>query len=245
MKEFLNESAVLTNKSIDNEGLSSLEHSIESWAKETKEYQTESIYDVPERYYINTLVILPVNVNTSFIYWEVNDNYIKSIYDGEFSNFVIKMFEKAGNSEHELISFIINGYIGKYYINYYAPNKAMFAVLGIFDKNGNFIPILKSNMIVTPNDAINVGDELWMSKMSDWIELIHASLEKLNIKSSASILKEMEMLRKKERLRIDIDTSELTSNISSGEFLGGASEFLGSSNFSSFTISSNSLYKKE
>ncbi len=234
----------LSKESLKEDNFSSHDHAVSALAIETKEYQDRGEYQIPSQYHINTLVILPVNVNTSFVYWEVNEPFIKSVFTGEYDHFVIKMYEKAGANDNEMITFSVNGNIGKYYINFYTPNKAMYAVLGVYDKNGNFIPLLKSNMIITPSDTVNTGDEMWMSKMSDWVEIIHASLERLSIKSSASLVKEMEMLRRKQRLRIDIDTTELTTNVSSGEFLVGSSDFLGSSSMSSFNLSSDSLYKK-
>ena len=54
--------------------------------------------------------------------------------------------------------------------------------MGVIDKEGNFIALFTSNTVTTPSDVINQdGDEVWMSKMSDWVEIIEASLERLSV----------------------------------------------------------------
>jgi len=221
---------VLKRESLKEDNFSSHSHSMESFGREVSEFARATDFDIPERYYENRLVILPVNVRTEFIYWELNEDYVKSMYDGVISNYTIRLFEYQEGGERELTRFSVSGNIGRYYLNYYAPNRNIYVSMGIVGKDGKFIELLRSNRVTTPADTISSEqDEVWLSKVSDWMEVIHASLERISDKSgSAALLKEMELLRRHQKMKVEIDTNVLESLTSSAEFLG-SSDMVGSS----------------
>ncbi len=235
---------ILNRESLKEDSFSSHEHAIDSFASEVSEYAKATDFDIPEKYGDNRVVILPVNVRTEFIYWELSDEYVRSIYDGEIQNYTIRVYEAGSETSKELTRFSVRGNLGRYYLSYYAPNRSIFGVLGVIDKNGNFIEILKSNRVTTPGDTISSEqDEVWMSKVSDWMEVIHASLERIGDKEgSAALIRERELLKRHKKLRVDMDTDILPNVMSSEEFalLGGSSEMFGSSNMSSYDMHINS-----
>jgi hypothetical protein len=78
------------------------------------------------------------------------------------------------------------------------PSKNIIAVIGVIDLNGVFHELLRSNSVLMPSDVMLEGsEEAWMSKKSEWMELIRASVSHFShAKSSISIIKEMEFLKK-------------------------------------------------
>lgn len=219
---------LLRKESLKGGSVSSHTHSVETLVEEVKEYGRASEFIIPERYYTNKLVILPVNVSTNFIYWEITEEYIRSKYSDKYEYFMLKVMEEGQDGTSEITHISVNGEVGSCYVHHYTPNKTMFAVLGIVDKEGRFIELLQSNRVVTPGDTVNYQDEVWMSKMADWMEIIHASLERIALGSSDELLREKELMKMKQRLRLHVDTTTIETNVSSHEFLG-SSEMLGSS----------------
>lgn len=245
---------ILNKESLKKEDLSSHINSAESFGKEISNFAKESVFEIPSRYYENRLVILPVNSRVEFIYWELNSDYVKSIYDGEISNYTIVVYEQNSGESKEIVHFSVVGDIGRYYLKHYIPNRDIFASIGVVDKDGNFIEILKSNIINTPSDSVdNSQDEMWMSKVKDWMELIEASLEKISDKEgSAALIREKELLKRYQKLRFEIDSKEFKDIGSSeglavgGSIFGGSSDFLGGSeHFGSSNISSHEFNKNK
>ncbi len=223
---------ILRDESLKEDNFSSHEHSIESFGREISEHARSRDFDIPAGYGVNRLVVLPINTRTEFIYWELNEGYVRSVYDGEILNYTIRLYEFVENSSKELTRFSVSGNIGRYYLNYYAPNRDIYVTLGIVGRDGKFIELLKSNRVSTPSDTIShAQDEVWMSKVSDWMEVIEASLERISDKSTSSeLIKEMEILKRNHKLRVDMDTKDIENITSSEGFVGiGSSDMLGSS----------------
>lgn len=227
--DFEKDNELLRKESLKEDSFSSHTHGVGTMAEEMKDYGRISEFQIPERYYNNKLVILPVNVSTNFIYWEITTDHIKSHYDGEYDYFMIRVIEQKEEGEKEITHFSVSGDLGRYYINHYTPNKNMYASMGVMGKDGKFVELLRSNVVSTPSDTVNYQNEVWMSKMADWMEVIHASLEKVALgESSAELLREKELARMKQRLRVHVDKTTIEENVSSHEFLG-SSELLGGS----------------
>ena len=77
-------------------------HGIESLSTELGEFGKIAEFQIPDRYNMNTLVLLPINVQTSFIYWEITDEHIRNLYTGPYEYFVIKAVEKQDEHERDL-----------------------------------------------------------------------------------------------------------------------------------------------
>ncbi len=168
-------------------------------------------YKIPLSYGIDTLKLLPVNVNTVFAYWEITD---KLLCGSLYETFAFKLFELNESGEKEVLGFYFKERVSSKYTNAHLPSKNLIAVIGGMDSNGRFVELMRSNKIKMPNDSLNImenNEEVWMSKHSEWVELIKASTAHFShAKSSISIIKEMEFLKKYgEKAAFGMSSSEL------------------------------------
>ncbi len=179
-----------------DDSFSSNTHPTLLFGEEAKEFALEDEFKIPSKYEVGYLRLLPVNVNTVFTYWEITDSLIANVTDN-FESFVLKLLDESENKK-EIISFYFKDKLSSRYINAYMPSKSLIAVIGVMDTSGNFHEILRSNKISMPSDIMTESqEEEWMSKKSDWMELIRASVSHFShAKSSISIVKEMEFLKK-------------------------------------------------
>lgn len=179
-----------------DDSFSSNTHPTLLFGEEAKEFALEDEFKIPSKYEVGYLRLLPVNVNTVFTYWEITDSLIANVTDN-FESFVLKLLNESENKK-EIISFYFKDKLSSRYINAYMPSKSLIAVIGVMDTSGNFHEILRSNKISMPSDIMTESqEEEWMSKKSDWMELIRASVSHFShAKSSISIVKEMEFLKK-------------------------------------------------
>lgn len=192
-------------------------------------------YGIPERYYVNTLVLLPINPDSNFLYWELCEDYIKSKFQGDYDGFFVKILEKSTEGIKEEMSFKVYEESGRYYVNKYMPYKNIFASIGVIGQNGEFIELLKSNVIKTPSDSTSIGDEMWMEKTGEWTDIIKASLGKMeDDMNSAEFFRELESIKRQHQLKAELEAKGLVNIPSSEGFMLGGSE-----NLSSFGLSSS------
>ena len=102
---------------------------------------------IPNGYNIDTIVIMPVNTDTSFIYWEVTDRLLngnqKKLKSGS-AQLMVKVFE--ADCLKEVCSFEVRERIGKNYINYQSSFKPLIAEIGVSNGSG-FVGLLKSGTV--------------------------------------------------------------------------------------------------
>lgn len=195
---------------LSDESFSSNTHPTLLFGEEAKDYSGAD-YKIPDKYHIDTLRLMPVNVNTVFVYWEITD---KAVGENVFETFALKLFELGEGGEKEVLGFYFKDRISSKYANAHMPSKKLVAVVGGIDANGRFVELIRSNHIVMPNDSINImenDEEVWMTKQSEWIELIKASVAHFShAKSSVSFVREMDFLRKySEKTALGMSSSEL------------------------------------
>jgi hypothetical protein len=177
--------------------LSDETHVIELLASVASKYSILDAYEIPHAYNIDKIVIMPVNDETSFIYWELTDRLLKSklqeLNVGS-ANLVIKIFEIEQNCRKEIYSFKIKERIGKHYIKCHTSFKPLVADAGIL-KEGKFIELLKSKTISKPSfETQETEDEIWMEKTKDIYRFIKLPGSKItNIITHHS--KESELLK--------------------------------------------------
>lgn len=168
----------LLQESLKEEVFSSNIHSTKLLTDEMQQIPSGLEYEIPARYFIDMLVLLPVNLETSFVYWEVTRKLLAE-FCTTTDNLKIKMFATDGKKEHELAEFSVNTELGKYYIHVEAAMIQMQARMGFTNEKGEFVEILASNIFGAPNDRIEFcDDELWMSIDENTREIIRASLHK-------------------------------------------------------------------
>jgi len=206
-------SVIPIEANLKDESFSSNTHPTLLFGEEAKDYSGMD-YKIPSSYGIDILRLLPVNVNTVFVYWEITD---KLLNGRTFETFALKLLEMRNGQENEVLGFYFKDKVSSKYTNAHLPSKNLIATIGGMDSNGRFVELLRSNSVKMPNDSITTAmpnddnEEVWMSKQSEWMELIRASTTHFShAKSSITLVKEMEFLKKfGEKMAFGMSSSEL------------------------------------
>ncbi|PLX69301.1 MAG: hypothetical protein C0602_07790 [Denitrovibrio sp.] len=124
-------------------------------------------YPIPDRYNIDTVVLLPVNPKKEYVYWEVADKTVDSIctkHNIGTPVFILKVFQSDNENKEELASVRVSKY-GNWYFDLYCPDMNLWAEIGILDNKGNYYPVVNSKKIKMPTDTISkeIDKETWMS----------------------------------------------------------------------------------
>lgn len=144
-------------------------------------------HEIPQGYNIDTIVLMPVNRDTSFIYWEVTDRLLngsrEKLKSGS-AELMIKVFEEG--CLKEVCSFGVSDRIGNSYIHYQPSLKPFVAEIGVSNGNG-YVGLLKSRTLSSPGPGrlptgkkipkplsgpSEKGKELWMARKEDQREII-------------------------------------------------------------------------
>lgn len=196
MKQNEFKSKGLKSKSGDNP-LSKETHVIELFASVASKCTISNVYELPDDYNIDRIVIMPVNNGTTFVYWELTNRLLNSklheINVGSIKP-VIKIFEIEQGRQKEIYSFEVKEKIGNRYIKHNTSFKPLVADVGIL-KEGKFIELLKSKTISKPSfETQETEDEIWMEKTKDIYRFIKLPGSKItNIITHHS--KESELLK--------------------------------------------------
>lgn len=146
-------------------------------------------YSIPKDYNIDNVVLMPVDPNKHFVYWEISEETKEKLFQTyRPHSFALKLFEDG----NETIFIHIDLNMHNYYIHKHAPFKRLYVVFGIVTDSG-FIPLKKSNEIVAPSDEVSgLSEGLWLKKIEDWKKLMSLSYKKENIHySSISAMKKI------------------------------------------------------
>ena len=168
----------LSEESLKGESFSSSTHSAELMAEEGRGVPGGMVYEIPDRYGLDTLVFLPVNLETSFVYWEVTLRLLESHHIG-IERLKTKIYVLREGGEEVLSEFPTTTELGKFYLHFKAPMQQVLARMGYYDESGHFVVLLTSNTFRMPGDTIEFSeDEVWMSIDENTREIIKASLDK-------------------------------------------------------------------
>ncbi len=170
---------ILIAESLIEDNFSSRTHFLKEDTTEAPRIENKYIkdeYPIPEKYNINKIVLLPVDPSKHFIYWEIQDETLEDL-ERKYKDikFIVKLYE----NREEVLSIDIDSTVGSYYIHYYAPFEKLYVVLGVL-ADGEFIPLTSSKEIFVPSDEISEfpEEEVWMTKIKDWKEIISKSYQK-------------------------------------------------------------------
>jgi hypothetical protein len=143
------------------------------------------IRETPMGYNVDTIVIMPVNMSTSFIYWEVTEKLLngrrKSLLDGS-SQLMLKVFET--DRRREVYSLPVEDRIGKHYIQYGNSFNPLVAEIGML-RGKRFTGLLRSGPMNMHTHAKNAdNDEVWMNKVRNTHTIVSVSDSKTVKKST-------------------------------------------------------------
>jgi len=156
-------------------------------------------YPIPDRYNLDTVVLLPVNPKKEYVYWEVSDKTVEKFckqLNITAPIFILKVFQGDDEKTEELASVRVAKY-GNWYFDLYCPEMNLWAELGILDSMGNYHAITNSKKIKMPSDKVSaeMDKETWMT-VGENIEKIYtlsglADVQKDELLSSARLHSEL------------------------------------------------------
>jgi hypothetical protein len=114
--------------------------------------------DLPQSYGEDQLVALVRDPWWIFTYWEVSPEKVKkgaeqlkeSVFREVLRLHDITEVEFNGKNSHFFKDHEIHFGAGNYYLNVWEPNRVYVAELGLIDKNGKYVMLLRSNAVRTP-----------------------------------------------------------------------------------------------
>ena len=130
--------------------------------------------DIPSAYNVDTIVIMPVNVDRHFIYWEITGKLLNEKVTGKAP---LKLMGKVYETEtgKEIYSFEINERVGKHYMSSPVPVTGLFAEIGTV-KGKKFTGLMKSNPVSSITvSARSSNHEVWMKRGRGSDEAFHVS----------------------------------------------------------------------
>lgn len=173
-----NDRRALSQESLTEEMFSSNTHNVELLSGEVQGMLMGHEYEIPHRYDLDMLVLMPVNLETVFLYWEVTPLLLES-YHITLDRLKTKVYRFDDEREEEMNEFQVCTELGKYYLHFKAAMKQVQARMGFYNEHGEFVVIMHSNVFRMPNDSIEFSDdEVWMSIDKSTREIIRASLHK-------------------------------------------------------------------
>ncbi len=184
----------LVKDSLEKNNFSSSTHTIEVISFDSKQGISKK-YSIPQRYYKNQLVLLPINSKKFYIYWEFTSNLLEE-YDLDYATQI--KFKVVDSDTITIKNIDCLGEVGEYFVHNLHYTKKIKVIAGYY-KDGVFIEIIHSNFIGAFNTAINYKDEdklVYLKKEQGFTEIIRASMQHFTIgMSSASYVKEIERLQ--------------------------------------------------
>jgi hypothetical protein len=138
--------------------------------------QSSEPHTIPCGYHVETIVMMPVNTDRSFVYWEISaellKKYLNEINSGN-ATLIMKIFH--ANRTKEVYAFDISDKIGKQYVVHPASFKPLIAEIGILEGD-EFTGLLKSDPLMTPLPVTKTADEeLWMKRVDNTYEIVKFS----------------------------------------------------------------------
>jgi len=124
-------------------------------------------------YNVDTIVIMPVNMSTSFIYWEVTEKLLngrrKGLLDGS-SKLMLRVF--GTDRKKEIYSFPLKDRIGKHYVQYRDAFNPLVAEIGML-RGKRFTGLLRSSPMNMHSPVEHAdSDEIWMRKTRNTHEIV-------------------------------------------------------------------------
>ncbi len=138
--------------------------------------QSSEPHTIPCGYNVETIVMMPVNTDRSFVYWEITaellENYVNEINSGN-ATLIVKIF----HAEHtkEIYAFDVDDKVGKQYVVHPASFKPLIAEIGILEGDV-FTGLLKSDPLTSPLHVTKTADEeIWMKIVDNSYEIVKFS----------------------------------------------------------------------
>lgn len=127
------------------------------------------MFDIPQDYGDNKIVLMVRDPWTIYSYWEVAKDIEDSVRDEvkkrglEAEKSTLRIYEITPEGEKQTFDFDLRGWVRSWYIHTPSSGKNWVAEIGIVAKTGEFFPLAKSNSVKTPTHSMSdICDEEWM-----------------------------------------------------------------------------------
>jgi hypothetical protein len=140
--------------------------------------------DVPGEYGDTRLVLLVRDPEWIYGYWEINDATraeLKLPRTGHDRRVVLRLFKTDGRNwpdepAHYFFDVEVGPFANNWYVKMPETNSQWVGELGMFDDNGGYITIVRSNRITMPRDSVSEDtDAQWMVVEETYRKLYDAS----------------------------------------------------------------------
>ena len=121
-------------------------------------------------YYIDRMVILPIDPMFAFMYWEVKEDTLNHFFQthGYDSKLTLRVYDVTninfdGYNAHEWWDIEVFNRVGTWYLKHYKGDRTLIVDVGIVSTDGNYHIISRSKSIYFPRDhMVAPGKILWM-----------------------------------------------------------------------------------
>lgn len=116
-------------------------------------------HQLPEKYNEDYLTLLVRDPEWLFAYWEIHNDVIS--YGSKLAIRVYNVLNQDMQTEH--YDVILDEKATRFHIHVNKPDNKFYVVIGRKMENGDFIPILQSNIVTTPRFSIStILDKDWL-----------------------------------------------------------------------------------
>lgn len=134
-------------------------------------------YELPESYNLHKLVLLAIDPEWIYSYWEIRQEEIEKLVEKHGKKIInidqlyLQVFDVTNvdlsqNKPNHKLEYKVRHYKGNYFINSNKPEKNFFAVLGFKENNNHFITVLTSEIVITPRDKMSANREQMWAKLT-------------------------------------------------------------------------------
>jgi hypothetical protein len=156
-----------------------LEHFPAKKSGDEKAFTLPTKVEQPEE---SRIVLMDIDPHRLHAYWEISHKDKTRILEqlGESSHLqkkIIRVYDVTyihfdGNNAHGYFDIETDKDRGNWYISLWSPHKSLCAEIGMKSSQGNFYPLARSNVIVTPKAyQSSSGEEQWMKVSGDYEEI--------------------------------------------------------------------------
>lgn len=192
----------LARKSISIENdFSSTSHAIDTITYDNPNEEVNK-FPIPSRYNRDYLRLLPVNLSTYYIYWEVSDQTLQqNQLDLNHDQLIFKIY----HGERIVFEFTSSFALGEYFLDQTFEDRDIHVSIG-FPKDNVFTELMHSNTVHTFSNQLkwpSPEDEIWIKREKVWIDMLTSTMQSQMMGggiSSAQYIEEIERLKQLSRV---------------------------------------------
>jgi hypothetical protein len=121
-------------------------------------------------YYIDRVVMLPIDPRFAFLYWEVKEDTLNHFFQmhGYDSKLTLRVYDVTninfdGHNAHEWWDIEVFNRVGTWYLKHYKGDRSLIVDVGVLSASGQYHVIARSRAIYFPRDhMVAPGKILWM-----------------------------------------------------------------------------------